>query len=130
MFSCSFIFHLIFIIGCCSCSTCSLCLFAKRDEKIQKEIIEPKDKIIDMLYSDNIKLHQELEKQINVIDKAEKSENERQSILQEKLNLENIWVIANEGNRLKFPSVCLPLIVIVTAIFSLVLSDLTQSIFF
>lgn len=64
-------------------------LTAKRDEKIQKEIIEPKDKIIDMLYSDNIKLHQELEKQINVIDKAEKSENERQSILQEKLNLEN-----------------------------------------
>lgn len=64
-------------------------LTAKRDEKIQKEIIEPKDKIIDMLYSDNTKLHQELEKQINVIDKAEKLENERQSILQEKLNLEN-----------------------------------------
>lgn len=64
-------------------------LTAKRDEKIQKEIIEPKDKIIDMLYSDNIKLHQELEKQINAIDRAEKLENERQSILQEKLNLEN-----------------------------------------
>lgn len=64
-------------------------LTAKRDEKIQKEIIEPKDKIIDMLCSDNKKLHQELEKQINAIDKAEKLENERQSILQEKLNLEN-----------------------------------------
>lgn len=64
-------------------------LTAKRDEKIQKEIIEPKDKIIDMLYSDNTKLHQELEKQINAIDRAEKLENERQSILQEKLNLEN-----------------------------------------
>lgn len=64
-------------------------LTAKRDEKIQKEIIEPKDKIIDMLYSDNKKLHKELEKQINAIDKAEKLENERQSILQEKLNLKN-----------------------------------------
>ena len=64
-------------------------LTAKRDEKIQKEIIEPKDQIIDMLYSDNTKLHQELAKQINAIDKAEKLENERHSILQEKLNLEN-----------------------------------------
>ncbi len=64
-------------------------LTVKRDERIQKEIIEPKDKIIDMLYSDNKKLHQELEKQINVIDKAEKLENERQTILQEKVNLEN-----------------------------------------
>ena len=64
-------------------------LTVKRDERIQKEIIEPKDKIIDMLYSDNKKLHQELEKQINAIDKAEKLENERQSILQEKVNLEN-----------------------------------------
>lgn len=64
-------------------------LTAKRDEKIQKEIIEPKDKIIDMLYSDNKKLHEELEKQINAIDMAEKLENEIQSILQEKLNLEN-----------------------------------------
>lgn len=64
-------------------------LTVKRDERIQKEIIEPKDKIIDILYSDNKKLHQELEKQINAIDKAEKLENERQSILQEKLNLEN-----------------------------------------
>lgn len=64
-------------------------LTVKRDERIQKEIIEPKDKIIDMLYSDNKKLHQELEKQINAIDKAEKLENERQTILQEKVNLEN-----------------------------------------
>lgn len=64
-------------------------LTVKRDERIQKEIIDPKDKIIDMLYSDNKKLHQELEKQINAIDKAEKLENERQSILQEKVNLEN-----------------------------------------
>ncbi len=64
-------------------------LTVKRDERIQKEIIEPKYKIIDMLYSDNKKLHQELEKQINAIDKAEKLENERQSILQEKVNLED-----------------------------------------
>ena len=64
-------------------------LTVKRDERIQREIIEPKDKIINMLCSDNKKLHQALEKQINVIDKAEKFENEKQVILQEKLNLEN-----------------------------------------
>ncbi len=64
-------------------------LTVKRDERIQKEIIEPKDKIINMLCSDNKKLHKALEKQINVIDKAEKFENEKQVILQEKLNLEN-----------------------------------------
>lgn len=63
-------------------------LTIKRDEKIQKEIIEPKDKIIKQLCSDNKKLHQELEKQVQVIDKAEKFENEKQSILQEKSSLE------------------------------------------
>lgn len=60
-----------------------------RDEKIQKEIIEPKDKIIDKLYSDNKKLHCELEKQLKIIDKAEKLENENKKILNEKVILKD-----------------------------------------
>lgn len=77
-------------------------LTAKRDEKIQNEIIEPKDKIIDMLYSDNKKLYQELEKQINVIDKTEKLENERKTILQEKVNLENKCNILEKNFNKKY----------------------------
>ena len=63
-------------------------LTVKRDERIQKEIIEPKDKIIKQLYSANKKLHLELEKQVNLIDKAEEFNCEKQAILQEKSNLE------------------------------------------
>ena len=63
-------------------------LTVKRDEKIQKEIIEPKDQLIKQLYIDNKKLHRELEKQVNLIDKAEKFESEKQKILQEQSNLE------------------------------------------
>ena len=64
-------------------------LMLGRDEKIQKEIIEPKDKIIDKLYSDNKKLHCELEKQLKIIDKAEILENENKKILSEKVILKN-----------------------------------------
>ena len=64
----------------------------KRDEKIQKEIIEPKDQLIKQLYSDNKKLHSELVKQVNLIDKAEKFESEKQTILQELSKLEQKYI--------------------------------------
>ena len=67
-------------------------LTVKRDEKIQKEIIEPKDQLIKQLYSDNKKLHRELEKQVNLIDKAEKFEYEKQTILQKQSNLEQKYI--------------------------------------
>lgn len=67
-------------------------LTVKRDEKIQKEIIEPKDRIIKQLYNENKQLHYELERQVNLIDKAEKFENEKQTILQEKINLEQKYI--------------------------------------
>ena len=67
-------------------------LTVKRDEKIQKEIIEPKDQLIKQLYYDNKKLHRELEKQVNLIDKAEKFESEKQKILQEQSNLEQKYI--------------------------------------
>lgn len=67
-------------------------LTVKRDEKIQKEIIEPKDRIIKQLYNENKQLHYKLERQVNLIDKAEKFENEKQTFLQEKINLEQKYI--------------------------------------
>lgn len=75
-------------------------LTVKRDEKMQKEIIEPKDQLIKQLYSDNKKLHRELEKQVNLIDKAEKFESEKQTILQEQSKLEQNFN-KNYNNLLK-----------------------------
>ena len=61
----------------------------KRNEKIQKEIIEPKDKLIEKLYSENKRLHGEIERQVNVIDEAEKYQKERDKILEDNENLHN-----------------------------------------
>lgn len=61
----------------------------KRNEKIQKEIIEPKDKLIEKLYSENKRLHGEIERQVNVIDEAEKYQKERDKIFEDNENLHN-----------------------------------------
>ena len=50
-------------------------------EKIQTEIIKPKDTLINELYDENIKLHKELSKQVILVDKATKYEKERNKIL-------------------------------------------------
>ena len=60
----------------------------KRDEKIEQEIIKPKDELIQKLYENNMTLRNELERQVNIIDRAEKFELERESILQDKIQLE------------------------------------------
>ena len=54
-----------------------------RDEKIEELIIKPKDKLIEKLHEENCSLHHELYKQCRLVDKAEKYEKERQSILSE-----------------------------------------------
>ena len=54
-----------------------------RDEKIEELIIKPKDKLIEKLHEENCALHHELYKQCRLVDKAEKYEKERQSILAE-----------------------------------------------
>lgn len=67
-------------------------LMLNRDDKIQNEIIKPRDDLIQELYKDNMALHKELSKQAKIIDKAENFEKERTSIyhsnekLQEKCN--------------------------------------------
>ena len=50
-------------------------------EKVENEIIKPKDELIQKLYKDNLTLHKELSKQSKVIDEAEKYQKERDKIL-------------------------------------------------
>ena len=56
-------------------------IMLNRYEKIENEIIKPKDDLIKKLYSENISLHKELSKQTTIIDKAEKFEKEQEDLL-------------------------------------------------
>ena len=64
-------------------------LSKKRDEKILKEIIKPKDDIIQNLYKDNLNLHRELSRQTKIIEEAEKYQKERDSIITDNEKLHN-----------------------------------------
>ncbi len=50
-------------------------------EKVENEIIKPKDDKITELYQENLKLHNELSKQVKLVNTAEKYQKERDSIL-------------------------------------------------
>ena len=50
-------------------------------EKVENEIIKPKDELIQELYQDNITLHRELSKQAKVVKEAEKYQKERDKII-------------------------------------------------
>ena len=58
-------------------------------EKVENEIIKPKDDKIMELYQENLKLHNELSKQVNLVNKAEKYQKERDSILADNQELHN-----------------------------------------
>ena len=58
-------------------------------EKIEDEIIKPKDKLINELYQENRILHKELSKQVNLVDKAIKYEKERKEIMYDNKELHN-----------------------------------------
>ena len=58
-------------------------------EKVENEIIKPKDKLIDELYQDNKNLYRELSKQVNLVDKATKYEKERKRIMYDNEELHN-----------------------------------------
>lgn len=62
-------------------------IMLNRDEKIENEIIKPKDELIQKLHQENILLHKELSKQANIIDKAEKFEIERKSLTEDNIEL-------------------------------------------
>lgn len=56
-------------------------------EKVINEIIKPKDSLIQELHKENISLHKELSKQVNLVKEATKYVKERNSILHENGNL-------------------------------------------
>ena len=58
-------------------------------EKVQNEIIKPKDKLINELYQENVMLHKEVSKQVVLVDKAAKYEKERNKILADNIELHN-----------------------------------------
>ena len=58
-------------------------------EKVENEIIKPKDKLINELYQDNVILQKELSKQVNLVDKAIKYEKERKRIMHNNEELHN-----------------------------------------
>lgn len=64
-------------------------LSKKRDEKILEEIIKPKDNLIKDLYQDNLILQQELSRQARMVEKAEKYQKGRDSIIDDNQNLHN-----------------------------------------
>ena len=59
----------------------------KRDEKILKDIIKPKDDLINKLYQDNWLMHQQLLRQGKMVEKATKYEKERNKIMEDNENL-------------------------------------------
>ena len=61
-----------------------------RDEKIENEIIKPRDDLIKELYQENRLLHKELSKQAKVVDIAEKNQKERNEIIADNEELHNI----------------------------------------
>lgn len=74
----------------------------KRDEKILKEIIKPKDDLIKELYDDNLSLHKELSKQSKVVDEAVKYQKEREEILAGNEELHN--TVKNLEHKYKIKS--------------------------
>lgn len=58
-------------------------------EKVENEIIKPKDDKIMELYQENLKLHKELSKQVNLVNVAEKYQKERDTIIADNKELHN-----------------------------------------
>ena len=63
-------------------------LSLNRDKKIEKEIIKPKDELIEKLHQDNIRLYKELDKQVKIISKAEEVEKENVKLKKENKKIE------------------------------------------
>ena len=58
-----------------------------RDEKIENEIIKPRDKLIQELYQENKALHKELTKQVNTVNFAENFKEDYIKMLEKNTNL-------------------------------------------
>ena len=60
----------------------------KRDEKIENQIIKPKDELIQELHKENVELHKQLSKQAKLVDTISNFEKNKDKIISEKNNLE------------------------------------------
>ena len=60
----------------------------KRDEKIENQIIKPKDELIQDLHKENVELHKQLSKQAKLVDTISNFEKNKDKIISEKNNLE------------------------------------------
>lgn len=58
-----------------------------RDEKIEIEIIKPRDNLIKELYKENVSLHKELSKQSNTVEMATEYEKKHTQMLEDNTNL-------------------------------------------
>lgn len=58
-------------------------------EKVEDEIIKPKDKLINELYQENVLLYKELSKQVNLVNEAEKYQKERNKMKEDNEKLYN-----------------------------------------
>ena len=58
-----------------------------RDEKIENEIIKPRDDLIQELYQENVALHKELSKQANIVELATDYEKNHTKMLEDNINL-------------------------------------------
>lgn len=58
-------------------------------EKVENEIIKPKDDLITKLYNENVLLHRTLWRQVVLVDKAEKYQKERDKIIADNKELQN-----------------------------------------
>lgn len=62
-------------------------LMLNRDEKIENEIIKPKNELIKKLYIENVSLHKELSKQEKLVDVASDYEKKHTKMLEDNTNL-------------------------------------------
>ncbi len=62
-------------------------IMLNRDEKIENEIIKPRNELIQELYQENISLHKELSKQSNTVDMAIEYEKKHTQMLENNINL-------------------------------------------
>ena len=62
-------------------------LMLNRDEKIENEIIKPKNELIQKLYIENVSLHKELSKQEKLVDVASDYEKKHTKMLEDNTNL-------------------------------------------
>lgn len=59
----------------------------KRDDKILEDIIKPKDDLINELYQNNLQMHQQILRQVKMVEEAEKYQKERNKIMADNRDL-------------------------------------------